>query len=116
MRTNLSKLLVLVLACLGAGSRRRHRHRVPPTQAVSLGLRAAQMLFADAIPFASARHEENDCPTTARPSATWSAWLIEPDFDLIQRAESEVGFSEKQFRTGTTTSTPGFWALDPGAD
>ena len=111
MRTNLSTLLVLVLACLGAGVQAQApAPGAAPPKPYPWDMRPRKCFLPDAIPFGQCK--ANDWPDYGGTKRHVERLLIEPDFDLIQRAEGEVGFSEKQFPNGYYHFDAWFLALD----
>lgn len=101
----------IVLAASGAGSSAQAQapsaaqpKRYPWDQ------RQPKCFLPDAIP--SAQCKANDWPDYGESKRHIDRLLIEPDYDLLERAENELGFSEKQFPSGYYYFDAWFLSLD----
>jgi len=111
MRTNLSKLLVLVLACLGVGfSVQAQAPGAAPAKRYPWDVRPLKCFLPDAIP--SGQCQSDDWPNYGETKRRVDRLFVEPDFDLIERAENELGYSEKQFASGYYHFDAWFLSLD----
>ncbi len=111
MRTSLSTLLVFLVTAGGCSA---DAHAQAPGAASAKrypwDMRQPKCFLPDAIP--SAQCKANDWPDYGESKRHVDRLLVEPDFDLIERAENELGFSEKQFASGYYHFDAWFLSLD----
>ncbi len=111
MRISLSTLLVF-LVMVGSGSADAYAQAPGAASAKRYpwDMRQPKCFLPDAIP--SAQCKANDWPDYGESKRHVDRLLVEPDFDLIERAENELEFSEKQFASGYYYFDAWFLSLD----
>jgi len=111
MRTSLSTLLVFLVMAGGAfADANAQAPGAASAKRYPWDMRQPKCFLPDAIP--SAQCKANDWPDYGESKRHVDRLLIEPDFDLLERAENELGFSEKQFASGYYYFDAWFLSLD----
>ena len=111
MRTSLSTCLVfLVMVGGGAADAYAQAPAAASVKRYPWDMRQPKCFLPDAIP--SPQCKANDWPDYGESKRHVDRLLVEPDFDLIERAENELGFSEEKFASGYYYFDAWFLSLD----